>query len=448
MKSLLNSLWKSITNNLDLDNQSHLEELKSNIFFKNLISNTLSMNNQYLTKYLSEVLKEIISANEKKLKKLIGIGIPNQLSSLRSLCWKILLGYLPYKHISWETNLEIKRQDYYKLRFEIISNLTCTVKKFQERLIQLNIIDFNTIEATTSFEIIFDKGIFNNQLQENEIILSKLSNIDFFKKILPEHQFRNYPDFKAFLEDYSIIDDINKDIIRTKSLSSLIVSNNIRKFSNLNEDNCNNPHIDILVRILFIYAKQNPSIGYVQGMNEIVSKVYQCYLNDNNFVFSSHLEADTYNSFSIFMSKIKNIYLRDKDFKINGIKYQLNKIKFILKLLENDIYICFEKNKLELDLFCFRWIAVIFAQDIEIPQIYRLWDFIILEEDPYDFLNFVCVAVLSLKKRNFLKLDITGILQALKNLKKLDIDVLIKTAFEIKAEFKEKKLEKVFKIMN
>ncbi|MFM7853139.1 MAG: hypothetical protein ACKO96_14765, partial [Flammeovirgaceae bacterium] len=92
-------------------------------------------------------------------------------------------------------------------------------------------------------------------------------------------------------------------------------------------------------------------------------------------------------------------------------------------------------------------IAVIFAQDIEIPQIYRLWDFIILEEDPYDFLNFLCVAVLRIKKSHFLKLDITGILQALKNLKKLDIDVLIKTAFEVKAEFKEKKLEKMFTMM-
>jgi len=392
------------------------------------------------------VLKEIVSANEKKLKKLISIGIPNQLSSLRSLCWKILLGYLPYKHISWETNLEIKRQDYYKLRFEIVSNLTLTLKKFQEKLMHLNVIDFNSIEATTSFEIFFDKGNFNNQLQEHEIILSKLSNIEFFRKILPEHQFRNYPEFKDFLEDYYIIDDINKDIIRTKSINSLEVVNNIRNLTNRIEEDTNNPHLDILVRILFIYAKQNPSIGYVQGMNEIVSKIYQCYLNDNNFLFSSHLEADTYNSFSIFMGKIKNIYLRDRDFKMNGIKYQLNKIKFILKLLENDIYTCFEKNKLELDLFCFRWIAVIFAQDIDIPHIYRLWDFIILENDPYDFLNFVCVSVLRLKKDKFLKQDITGILENLKNLKKLDVDLLIKSALQIKTEFKEKKLEKHFKM--
>ena len=40
-----------------------------------------------------------------------------------------------------------------------------------------------------------------------------------------------------------------------------------------------------------------------------------------------------------------------------------------------------------------------------------------------------------------------GIMDNLKNLKKINIDILIKTAFEIKNEFRMKKIEKQFALM-
>jgi hypothetical protein len=36
-------------------------------------------------------------------------------------------------------------------------------------------------------------------------------------------------------------------------------------------------HADVLSRILFIYAKLNPGVMYVQGMNEILATVYYCF---------------------------------------------------------------------------------------------------------------------------------------------------------------------------
>lgn len=36
-------------------------------------------------------------------------------------------------------------------------------------------------------------------------------------------------------------------------------------------------HADVLARILFIYAKLNPGIRYVQGMNEILAVLYFCF---------------------------------------------------------------------------------------------------------------------------------------------------------------------------
>jgi hypothetical protein len=43
-------------------------------------------------------------------------------------------------------------------------------------------------------------------------------------------------------------------------------------------------HWEAIERILFIYAKLNPAIGYVQGMNELIAPVY--YVSPNYFVWN------------------------------------------------------------------------------------------------------------------------------------------------------------------
>jgi len=41
-------------------------------------------------------------------------------------------------------------------------------------------------------------------------------------------------------------------------------------------------HGDVLARILFIYAKLNPGVKYVQGMNEILAVLYFCFYDPQN----------------------------------------------------------------------------------------------------------------------------------------------------------------------
>lgn len=41
-------------------------------------------------------------------------------------------------------------------------------------------------------------------------------------------------------------------------------------------------HWEVVERILFIYAKLNPGIAYVQGMNEIVGPLYYTFATNPN----------------------------------------------------------------------------------------------------------------------------------------------------------------------
>jgi Rab-GTPase-TBC domain len=47
-----------------------------------------------------------------------------------------------------------------------------------------------------------------------------------------------------------------------------------RQGGDIGEENEPDLHWEAIERILFIYAKLNPAIGYVQGMNELIAPLY------------------------------------------------------------------------------------------------------------------------------------------------------------------------------
>jgi hypothetical protein len=67
-------------------------------------------------------------------------------------------------------------------------------------------------------------------------------------------------------------------------------------------------HRDVLLRILFIYAKLNPGIMYVQGMNELLAPIYYVFSVDEDVEWSAHAEADAFYCFTNIMSHIRDRY--------------------------------------------------------------------------------------------------------------------------------------------
>jgi hypothetical protein len=105
--------------------------------------------------------------------------------------------------------------------------------------------------------------------------------------------------WNTFFKDQEIWDEIEKDVKRTRSdmyyfCTALDPKRNITpqdkarlqrqyeiKKADLKSDDMNNyieTHADMLHRILFIYAKLNPGIKYIQGMNEVLAVIFYCYL--------------------------------------------------------------------------------------------------------------------------------------------------------------------------
>jgi len=53
-------------------------------------------------------------------------------------------------------------------------------------------------------------------------------------------------------------------------------------------------HRDVLTRILFVYARINKPVGYLQGMNELISVIYYCFFQFGFENDQVNAEADTF----------------------------------------------------------------------------------------------------------------------------------------------------------
>ena len=89
----------------------------------------LSSPNQTINKS-SGFIESLISKNKKNLQLFSEDGIPDEIPILRSIVWKINLGYLPVNNEEWENILSDKRNSYFYYKGIIHKNLLEEYKLF------------------------------------------------------------------------------------------------------------------------------------------------------------------------------------------------------------------------------------------------------------------------------------------------------------------------------
>ena len=380
-----------------------IESLKKSCEKNQLLSFILSKTNNLTGKIKNKILSmiEILNSNNidySKLQEFIFEGIPDDIPSLRSLIWKILLNSLTLNQSEWETSLEKGREKYKKLK-----------EVYDQRLIIIR----------------------KHKKNEHPLSLDKNSNWN-----------------KYFIE-FNLLEDIQKDIRRTRTHMSFFfmpcVSNSNNNITNEQISNaaletkkdrsqCKlnsktfESNADVMTRILFIYGLYHPEVKYVQGMNEILAPIFYCFSNDKNEISIKNLEADSYISFENFMETIKDIFIKKLDNTEKGITTRLQKFSTLIRMLDYRISDQLNKYKIEMEFFAFRWLTLFFTQDFEIPDVLRLWDSILCEDDVFDFMNMIMLALLRNKTEGILNNEFAGIMSVLQNFDNINVDRLIRDA--------------------
>lgn len=96
-------------------------------------------------------------------------------------------------------------------------------------------------------------------------------------------------------------------------------------------------HADVLARILFIYAKLNPGVKYVQGMNEILATIYYCFYDAQNPTEFVN-EADLFFCFNIVISEVRDSFVRTMDAEDSGINGKVREFDYLMYTVDPQLH--------------------------------------------------------------------------------------------------------------
>ena len=387
-------------------------------------------------KRINKILESIINKNEEELKTECYNGLP-ELPSLRALVWKINFHYFPRDIHKWNSLLRLKRQEYTETKNALLLRQKAEMQIFEDLEKQQK----ESEEKKTENEE-------NNENNENNNInINSLSSIaentdrclleTIDKDVNRTHN--DMPFFNKFVNEQITVseEEIKKMIEHKRNCTYQDYKIVYTKGRNDNNVFNNETHSDVIARILYVYAKLNKDLGYVQGMNEILSVIYYCYCVDSHLDIET-IEADTFWSFSNLMNDVKTIFSQENDDQKDGIVEKISILDTIISTLQKDIYSIMLKNHINICHFAFTWINLFFCQHFKIEDTMKLWDVTFCENDRYYFVYFFGMAILQYKKKRLEKEEFCVIVNELQHLQIPNIDEVIKIAVNLKKKYGKK----------
>ena len=251
-------------------------------------------------------------------------------------------------------------------------------------------------------------------INKSKIYEDLVKKYDYYPKNIKEEQ------------DKNLIDQINKDLPRTRFDCDFYVNNS------------NN--YDTLRRILFLYANEHSDVHYIQGMNEIIAIIFYIFSKDDNPFIEKYKESDSYFIFEKLMEEIKDIFIMENiNYSQLFIKEQIEQIKKILKKIDLELINYFEDIGVEIDNFVMRWLLVLFAQEFTMDVAVNFYDRVFTQKNKIKFICYISAAIIEKNKNTLIKLDNGGIMewaQELQNkMNEIDITNIVQLALKIQKQY-------------
>ncbi|XP_020088981.1 TBC domain-containing protein C1952.17c-like isoform X3 [Ananas comosus] len=222
-----------------------------------------------------------------------------------------------------------------------------------------------------------------------------------------------------FFKDAEIAEQIDRDLLRTHP--------DIDFFSV--GFPCSEKHRDAMRNILLLFAKLNPAIGYVQGMNEVLAPLYYVFRTQADEQNASNAEADSFGCFVRLLSGSVDHFCQQLDNSSVGIHSTLSRLSELLKANDEDLWHHLENTKVNPQFYAFRWITLLLTQEFKFHSIMRIWDCLLSNPcGVQEMLLRVCCAMLLCVKHELLNGDFASNLELLQHYPEIDLETLLDIA--------------------
>ncbi|CEP12579.1 hypothetical protein [Parasitella parasitica] len=207
-----------------------------------------------------------------------------------------------------------------------------------------------------------------------------------------------------------------------------------------------------LERILYQWAIRHPASGYVQGINDLVTPIFEVFLSayidedpeqydvgklDKNIL--GVIEADSFWCLSKLLDGIQDNYT----FAQPGIQRQIVTLKELVTRIDARLAQHLQSEGIEFIQFAFRWMNCLLMRELPLGSTIRMWDTYLAEGSSEGFSEFhvyVCAAFLVKWSNQLQKLDFQGVMIFLQQLptqgwQEKDVELLLSEAYMWKTLF-------------
>ncbi|EPR64594.1 TBC domain-containing protein [Toxoplasma gondii GAB2-2007-GAL-DOM2] len=194
-------------------------------------------------------------------------------------------------------------------------------------------------------------------------------------------------------------------------------------------------HYDVLGRILFVYAKVNPGIRYVQGMNELLAPIYYVIMSDPLCTDPLQAEAEIFFCFTELMQEQRDAFCKALDPTDHGVSGRIARLSALLKKKDIVVWTHLETIGVDPQFYALRWLLLLLTQEFQLPDVLVLWDAFIADDGwPLPLLYYVCVSMILWLRPALLAGDFTACMKLLQHLPAFDPQVLLRTAVRMREE--------------
>ncbi|KAL1923186.1 uncharacterized protein VTP21DRAFT_9562 [Calcarisporiella thermophila] len=431
---------------------------------------------------LDEKQNDIPIIDLKGFRRLCFRGIPDK-PGIRPKCWKLLMGYLPPEKRSWEKVLADKRATYYNFVRDLFVEPTGEEPTVEDHPLNS--------APDSKWATFFQDNVILEQIDKD--VRRTLPDFAFFQlpvprsdlsplspRIRPTNSDEKVSDMQLAAPCASLgtavesssqvspirtrralfkrIQHLNKDFGARErpapkkssprhSIGSPLSPDDLAGADQTSQEDGDEEvdlHWEAIERILFIYAKLNAGVGYVQGMNEILGPIYYTMANDTDEKARAHAEADSFFVFTAVMGEIMDHFVRSLDSDANsGIGATMKRLNSRLKQLDLELWEDMERKSLQPAYYSFRWLTVLCSQEFSLPDVIRLWDSLFADSRPsggdsegqqrgFEFLLDFCCAMIICVREELIQGSFAENIKLLQNYPINDVAIVLQQAYKLR----------------
>jgi len=237
--------------------------------------------------------------------------------------------------------------------------------------------------------------------------------------------------WQAHFNDKEMREVIQRDVARTVP--------ELRFFCNA--DRTNTVHGTSLNNILFVYAKSNGKVRYVQGMNELAAQIYIVFATTGSEDDRKHCEADSFSCFARLMGEVGETFNKDLDTSMLESYFTIGRFQALLAILDSKLYLNLKEKKIDPRFYALRWLSLLFSQEFPVADVERLWDSLFADDNRFNLLLFFACRIVMDVRQEILTNDFSKNLFLLQNLKIPDMELAIHNAVKLMRFTKPELLE-------